>query len=205
MAAAPRISLAWILIAILIGLVLFFGYHIYTVGDDSSAQPIAGSMDIVKDGKIASPVIPHNDPVYAIPKEELIVHNEPLDVHVEERPMPMVVGQTEEELKMTSPLAETPPAVEYADPEAKDPLEREVHSESEFGSNLRHPEQMIEMHPPMGTMRVPAAGLGSEGGSVGGNESVQYTPEFATNGGEFMNGIFAFDGSDAGGIGYSMI
>lgn len=170
-----------------------------------SVQLVAGSMDIVKDGKITTPVIPHNDPIHAVPKEELIIHNEPLDAHIEEMQMPTVVGQTEEELRMTSPLAETPPSVEYAEPEAKDPLEHEVHSESEFGSNLRHPEQMIEMHPPMGTMRVATAGLGSEGSSVGGNESVQYTPEFATNGGEFMNGIFAFDGSDAGGIGYSMI
>jgi hypothetical protein len=55
-------------------------------------------------------------------------------------------------------------------------------------------------------MRVPAAGLGSdELPSHGGHQSVQYSPEMAQNGGEFMSGIFAFDGTDGGGIGYSMI
>ena len=205
MAMASRISLAWILFALLAGVVAFFAYHIYNVAEDVPPAVMVGSIDVVKEGKVVSPVIPHNDPVHAIPREELIIHNEPLDYHVETNQMPHVVGQTEEDLKGLSPLTETPPPVEYAEPEAMDPLEHQVTSESEFGDNLRHPEQMIEIAPPMGSMRVPAAGLGSEGSSVGGNQSVQYTPEFATNGGEFMNGIFAFDGSDAGGIGYSMI
>jgi hypothetical protein len=119
--------------------------------------------------------------------------------------MPVVVGQTEEDLRDTRPVSETPPTVQYAEPEAQDPLEGTVNGESEFGDTLRHPEQMIEMQPPLGSMRVPASGLGSDKGSVGGNLSVQYAPEMAQNGGEFMHGIMAFDGSDAGGIGYSMV
>jgi hypothetical protein len=97
---------------------------------------------------------------------------------------------------------ETPPSIEYPDPEAIDPMEQVVNSESEFGDNLRHPEQTIEMQPPIGSLRAISS---DEPPSMGGNESVQYSPELAQNGGEFMSGIFAFDGTDGGGVGYSMI
>jgi hypothetical protein len=41
--------------------------------------------------------------------------------------------------------------------------------------------------------------------SLGGHEPVQYSNEMTHNGGEFMSGIFPFDVSDGGGVGYSMI
>lgn len=189
---------AWIIVAVLLVGLVFFSYQIY-VASGNDVQPMK------------SQVVPRNDPM---PTDDLAVASEPLPMPQElpsipepaaPLPMPVVVGQTEQELRDTRPVSETPPTVQYMEPEATDPLEGTVNSESEFGDNLRHPEQMIEMQPPLGSMRVPASGLGSEEGSVGGNLSVQYSSEMAQNGAEFMHGIFAFDGSDAGGIGYSMI
>ena len=127
--------------------------------------------------------------------------------YVDPLPVPEVVGQTEEDLRATRPVSETPPTVTYGEPEAQDPMEGTsgINMESEFGDNLRHPEQMVEIAPPMGTMRVSASGLGSDAPpKAGGNRPVNYSPELAQNGSEFMSGIFAFDGSDDG-IGYSMV
>jgi hypothetical protein len=76
--------------------------------------------------------------------------------------------------------------------------------DAEFGSNLRHPEQMVEHHPSTGMGQVVASGLGSEASGPGGNSMVGYAPEMAQNGGEFMSGITAFDMSEMGSA-YSML
>jgi hypothetical protein len=75
---------------------------------------------------------------------------------------------------------------------------------AEFGSNLRHPEQMIERRPPPSMDYVVASGLGSERNHEGRNRQVSFAPEMAQNGGEFMQGISAFDTSEVG-TGFSMI
>lgn len=120
-------------------------------------------------------------------------------------PIPEVPAQTMQELQEDEPLRRTPPDVEYGEPHSLDPQEGPVHSVSEFGDNLRHPEQMIEVAPPLGSSRIMPAGLGSEKTAPGANRLSDYSPEMAQNGGEFMSGIMAFDGSDDSGIGYSMI
>jgi hypothetical protein len=198
----PRTLFAWILVAVLIVSGMFFTYHIMDASQssdifDASAKEINGFQEV-------NHVVPENAMRKTI-QEETTVY-EPLDHYVEPQQMPHVVGQTEEDLRATRQVIETPPSIEYPEPEAQDPLERVANNEAEFGDNLRHPEQTIEIQPPMGTMRVPASGLGSEEPpSLGGHQGVQYSPEMAQNGGEFMSGIFAFDTSDGGGIGYSMI
>jgi hypothetical protein len=206
--AVPRISLAWILVFVIVGVIGFFGYQIYiTANQDQNGGVTQNGFN---------QVIPHNQEVRVsgqptLPtRDEFVFQAAPIvERKPEPLPMPAVVGQTEEDLRATRPVSETPPTVQYAEPEAQDPMEGpSIQMESEFGDNLRHPEQMVEMAPPMGTMRVPASGLGGdERGpvAVGGNRPVNYSPELAQNGGEFMSGIFAFDGSDGGGIGYSMV
>ncbi len=182
----PRTFFAWIALGLILLTGIFFTYHIFSASQTNSFQEV-------------NPIVPNN-----VPMHEIHPVYEPLDTHVVSQEMPYVVGQTEEDLRATRQVSETPLPVQYSEPEAQDPLETMAHGESEFGDNLRHPEQTIEIHPPMGTMRIPASGLGSDVPSHGGNESVQYAPELAQNGGEFMSGIFAFDASD-GGAGYSMI
>jgi hypothetical protein len=191
----PRTLFAWILVLLILASGIFFTYHILDA-QEAKAVSNVGFQEV-------NPVLPEN----AVPslQDESTVY-EPLDQHVEPQQMPHVVGQTEEDLRATRQVMATPPPVQYSEPEPQDPLESVVNNEAEFGDNLRHPEQTIELQPPMGTMRIPASGLGSEEPpSLGGHQSVQYSPEMAQNGGEFMSGIFAFDGTDGGGIGYSMI
>jgi len=127
------------------------------------------------------------------------------------RPWPKIPAMTEDELRTPEPLQRTPPPVLYDDPEATDPLNRVAYMDAEFGSNLRHPEQMIERRaqaPGMG--RVVASGIGSEVSSPGIHNADGYSPEMTQNGGHFMssrtNGpnVLAWDGSTLNQA-YSMI
>ena len=190
--AVPRISITWIFFILLLVVVGFFGYHIYVASQDPTAPSAKPS------------VMPYNDVRAVAHSEDLAYQSAPIRQVPTPLPMPEVAGQTEEDLRQTSPLNDTPPAVEYADPEPEDPLEGDVYTEAEFGDNLRHPEQAMEIAPPLGSIRAVEAGVGGNQSFSGMNESVPYTPELAQNGGEFMSGIMAFDG-DGGGIGYAMI
>lgn len=118
--------------------------------------------------------------------------------------MPEVPGQTEDDLRAPNQLQASPPSVQYDAPEATDPLNRTAHMSAEFGSNLRHPEQMMEARPGMTMGQVVSSGLGSEYTNPGGNRVAGYAPEMAQNGGEFMAGISAFDGSESG-VAFSML
>jgi hypothetical protein len=118
-------------------------------------------------------------------------------------PMPRVAAQTEEDLRETRPVNQTPPDVYYPEPDAVDPYEGNS-NEAYFGDNLRHPEQMMEMAPAQGTGNIVSSGLGSHVTYQGDNEGSVFDPEMAQNGGEFMSGISAFEGGD-GGIGYSSL
>lgn len=200
---SSRTLFAWVLLILIVGVSLFFGYHIVYAA--TAPTQYNGFQEV-------NSVVPKNsiyqNPVITKEDDSDFVHSaEPLDFPNESvKQMPPVVGQSEDDLRATRQVSETPPSIEYPEPEAKDPMEVVVNSESEFGDNLRHPEQTIEIQPPMGTVRIAAEGIGSdEHPSLGAHESVQYAPEMAQNGGEFMSGIFAFDGTDVGGIGYSMI
>jgi hypothetical protein len=185
----PRVSLAWILVMVLVSILVFFGYHILSAYDEKKEL---NQIPMFESYPTESFVQPPMRPAPIQPPQEAV-------------PLPHVPAQTEEDLREPEPLQQTPPDVEYGEPQYMDPHEGPIHSMSEFGDNLRHPEQMIEVAPPLGTSRIVPAGLGSEKSAPGGNRPADYTPEMAQNGGEFMSGIMAFDGTDGGGIGYSMI
>ncbi len=199
---APRSLFAWLIVVILLAAGAFFTYHIAVTATSNNPNSDPSQFAVLPSNAV------FENPVHtkgASFDDSHFQHAEPLDMPPPPLPMPTVTGQTEEDLRATRQVIESPPTVEYPPPEASDPLEGPVNSESEFGDNLRHPEQVIEMAPPMGTVRIANSGLGSdELPSLGGHQSVQYAPEMAQNGGEFMSGIFAFDGSDMG-VGYSMI
>jgi len=112
------------------------------------------------------------------------------------KPMPVPVGMTEEDMRTPEPLQRTPPAIHYDPPEATDPLNRVAFMDAEFGSNLRHPEQMIEQRQRPGVGRIVPSGLGSERSSPGPHNAAGYSPEMIQNGGDFMQGVGAFDGAD---------
>ncbi len=192
----PRASLAWIAILIIVSVVVFFGYHILVASKSSPAESTVEFGTLPQEPSFVQHVqnVPRARPA-------------PIQSHrIEPVPVPQIPAQTEQEVQMDEePLRQTPPDAQYGEPQHIDPLEGPVHSSSDFGDNLRHPEQMIEMAPPLGTSRIMPAGLGSENTAPGGNQPSQFTPEMAQNGGEFMSGISAFDGTDGGGIAYSMI
>ena len=119
---------------------------------------------------------------------------EPVDTEVK---MPEVPGQSSEELGEKEPLqqkvfnkAEAPGANDiYVKPEEN----------AMFGSNLRHPEGMIQ--PANGITGLEseiASGVASK--TVNNEQTNEYafSADMAQNGGEFMKGISAFDGLDTG-------
>ena len=64
---------------------------------------------------------------------------------------------------------------------------------------LRHPERMFKPAPDNTTTGIAeASGIASASASQAGNALQTFTPQFAQNGGEFMNGIMANDSSDPG-------
>jgi hypothetical protein len=118
--------------------------------------------------------------------------------------MPDVPAQTEEDLKMEQPLQRSPPATQYDPPEATDPLSKVVHRDAEFGSNLRHPEQMIERRAPPSMRGAVASGLASQRSSPGAHNAQGYETEMVQNGGDFMGQVLAFDMSEVGSA-YSLL
>lgn len=208
---ASRIPISWIFLFALLGVMAFFGYHILQASNASSSKSVHNPeyhaddvyMDSKKSVSFHPNVVSHDEevpePQHAAPSSA-----EELDTPIMTQPVPKVPAQTEHDLRATRQVQETPPSIQYDAPEAMDPLNRTVHMDSEFGSNLRHPEQMIERRPNAGIAGIVPSGLGSEVSRPGGNNAAGYAPEMAQNGGEFMNGISAFDGSD-GGIGYSLL
>lgn len=184
---APRISTIWVLVAVALSVIAFFGYHIFQAYSQPTEESFPKPVNLMG---TENPMIAQQAPVYIKPHPT---------------PVPQVPAQTEEDLRETRPVNQTPPEIYYPEPEAVDPYETSQHNDAYFGDNLRHPEQMMEMAPPVSTGNVVSSGLGSHVTYQGGNDGNVFDPEMAQNGGEFMSGIVAFDGSDGGGIGYSAL
>lgn len=203
---AARIPVSWLLLVCVIGVFAFFAYHIVQASSINETHTVAPAQQL-------QPAVAFQE---AAPVPKYMTEAPSYDDDGEEyaeasqkpqpapKAMPKVAGQTEEDLRAPEPLQATPPTTQYDPPEATDPMNRHVHMSSEFGSNLRHPEQMIERRPPPSMDYVVPSGLGSEQSHGGGNRQVSFAPEMAQNGGEFMAGISAFDMSESG-TAYSML
>jgi hypothetical protein len=204
---ATRIPVSWIFLTILVGIISFFGYHIFqatnTKQDDSESEFMESRKAVSFHPSAVSKHEEVPEPEHSA--ESASYTAEDIDAPVITNQMPRVPAQTEQDLRATRQVQETPPSIQYDSPEDMDPLNRVVHMDAEFGSNLRHPEQMIERRPRAGIAGIVPSGLGSETSRPGGNNAAGYAPEMAQNGGEFMTGISAFDGSDGGGIAFSVI
>lgn len=214
---ATRIPLSWIVLLVLLGVFAFFGYHILQASSPDVVAPINKVVNMIQHPEIAKalPQMGYDEQEQGRESPHLSIHEETGQTYEHGAPvvhkqnpipnkMPAVPAQTEDDLRATQPNMATPPSVQYDTPEAIDPLNRTVYMGAEFGSNLRHPEQMIELRPSTGMGGVVASGLGSEHSGPGGNRATGYAPEMAQNGGEFMQGINAYDLSDYG-AGYSMV
>jgi hypothetical protein len=202
---ATRIPISWIFLAILVAIISFFGYHIFQATTSKQGDSETEFIESKKSVSFHPSAVSKQEEVPE-PQHSAESHTaEDMDAPVVINQMPNVPAQTEHDLRATRQVQETPPSIQYDSPEDMDPLNRVVHMDAEFGSNLRHPEQMIERRPRAGIAGIAPSGLGSESSRPGGNNAAGYAPEMAQNGGEFMTGISAFDGSDSGGIAFSVI
>ncbi len=204
--ASPRIPLGWIILAVLVGLFCFFGYQIFKAysGNDTNIDAKEQSQEIQRLIANAPAAINHYEDTASMGEHSW--HTQAGSVAEEpqmEMEMPHVPGQTEDDMRAQRQVMMTPPDHTYSDPGAMDPLEGDVHNRAEFGNNLRHPEQTMELHPPMGTQRMVQSGLGSDLSFEGANRATPYSPEMAQNGGELMPGIVAFENDN--GVGFSSI
>ena len=207
---STRIPISWLLLLALLAVVAFFGYHIVQASSSTTSEaypPYSQADEAKATGRPRMTV----DSALADPSggPDVPAHDEGSDAGptVDRTPpheMPIVPGQTEEDLRTPEPLQRTPPTTEYDIPSHRDPLNPTVNAEAEFGTNFRHPEQMIEARPQATMNYVVPSGLGSERSSPGGNDANGYAPEMAQNGGLWMNGIVAFDSSEEG-TAYSLI
>lgn len=185
MAVVPRISITWIFIALVALVFLFFGYQIFSASGNGTSSKSVHFDPSVHVSELPDPQNTEDD--------TQIYHSQ--HVESQRRNMPYVPGQSDAELRESEPLQQTPPTAMYDEPQPEDRMNDAVHSNAEFGDNLRHPEQMIEMQPPLGTSRYVPSGIAGEHTNPA--SSNEYSPEFAGNGGEFMSGIYAYDGSDS--------
>ena len=92
-----------------------------------------------------------------------------------------------------------PQEVRIASPEvAHDPYE-ETEESASIPQRLRHPERMFNPAPSKEVREIAVASrVASASASQAANALNSFTPEFAQNGGEFMQGIFANDSSEPG-------
>lgn len=208
---SARIPLSWLIVLAVVAVFAFFGYHILQASSTSEEKfPPYSERDAARGltAQFEAPPMPpaaggpdvpgDNDGGYVEESPAPVVDRTPAHA------MPRVPGQTEEDLRTPEPLQRTPPTTEYDIPSHRDPLNPTVNAEAEFGTNFRHPEQMIETHPRAGMGQVVASGLGSERSSPGGNDANGYAPEMMQNGGTWMGGITAFDSTEEGSA-YSLI
>jgi len=129
---------------------------------------------------------------------EAEVHEPPIEPPVQTQTQPEVPGQTPEELNAPEPLQEKV-SMKTESHSALDPYEKNENV-ALFGSNLRHPEGTIEKTSGNfgGLENEIVAGVASQVSKPTDLDKVQFAAEMAQNGGEFMNGIFAYDSSEGG-------
>jgi len=200
-----KISVAWLGVIALIAIIVFFSYQIASVTQQTQQQTQQiqqpqQQQQIQKHVRFEEPANAEASVVTAtlpISGPAKVVHK------AQTNPVPQVPGQTARDLTMDEPLRATPPAKHYDPPESTDPLNPISFQEAEFGSTLRHPEQMIERRP-RSKMASVDSGIANTHSSPGGNNAQGYATEMVQNGANFMGSVLAFDGSEAGSA-YSLI
>jgi len=142
------------------------------------------------------PAVPAHEEIEQVPTSQPSPIRESV---VDPQQPPLVPGQTQEDLKTPEPLQQ-PIAQKVDTPSSKDPYDRQENA-ALFGSDLRHPEaMMVNSSSTFSSLDGEiAAGSANEVTRPADIQQVTFSAEMAQNGGEFMNGIFAFDGSDSGG------
>lgn len=202
---AARIPVSWLILLVILVVFAFFGYQILQAANTNGAvdkeayPPYSPSDEINND---LPPPVAASKKVRFANDEGYEMEDGPAPVSQKQPPIPneipYIPGQTEDDLRTPEPLQRTPPPTYYNPPDAIDQQTKAVYMDAEFGSNFRHPEQMIEHQPQRGMKNVVESGIGAVISSPGGNNADGYSPELIQNAGEFMNGVIAFDSSEMG-------
>ena len=194
-----KISVAWLAVIALVFAVLFFSYQIASVSGQTAAP-----TKMVRFEETAASRDSERTVLSTVPSTVPSIDAAPVVQAPPPNKMPRVPAQTTEDLQLDEPLRATPPATQYDAPDATDPLNRVAFQDAEFGSNLRHPEQMIERRPKPTMAGAVGSGIASHRSSPGANNAQGYSTEMVQNGGDFMGAVLAFDGSEVGNA-YSLI
>ena len=194
-----KISVAWLAVIALVFAVLFFSYQIASVSGQTAAP-----TKMVRFEETAASRDSERTVLSTVPSTVPSIDAAPVVQAPPPNKMPRVPAQTTEDLQLDEPLRATPPATQYDAPDATDPLNRVAFQDAEFGSNLRHPEQMIERRPKPTMAGAVGSGIASQRSSPGANNAQGYSTEMVQNGGDFMGAVLAFDGSEVGNA-YSLI
>lgn len=201
-----------ILLALAVAVVLFFGYHIfkaYTAKEESKPAPIPEPVQNNDESDNVSEQEEYEPQPLPMEDEEEEIQSDAISVLSleSEKPakLPEVVGQTEEDLTTPEPLQKTPPPVKYDSPEASDPLNETVNMNANFGSNLRHPEQMIEKRPRRTMNNAIQSGVASKETVNYGRNEMQFSEEMIQNGGLMKDGLSAHEPLYVNGLGFSIL
>jgi hypothetical protein len=196
--ASARIPVSWLLLLVAFAVFAFFGYQIFQAAyaQEEKFPPYSPADDAAFAAPVARTMMQDPSGGADVPADAADDGAAPIIDYAPPHAMPRVPGQTEDDLRAPEPLQATPPTTAYNRPEHRDPMAGPVHAEAEFGSNFRHPEQMIEVAPPRGTGNIVASGLGAEVSTPGAHNAAMYEPEMVTHGGEFMKGVFAWEGGN---------
>jgi hypothetical protein len=164
-----------VIIALLVAVVVvFFAYQWYM----SSSRRAVGAA---KNAKVAAMT-------GAAPAAEVPA---PLNPVVKEEKMPVVAGQTEQELKAKEPVQSRQPVV------TQEAVTYEGEAPAQFATNLRHPEQSFHQPAPQKVLSDASAGRAAvQSTPLSGNQQ-GFSPEMAQNGGALIgNSMFAYDGME---------
>jgi hypothetical protein len=106
-----------------------------------------------------------------------------------------IPGQTTNELNTPEPLQQKV-LTRVEEPSAND-TSAKIDSNAMFGSNLRHPEGMIQPSNSVTSLESDiASGVASNSVNNEHNSEFMFSSDMAQNNGEFMKGITAFDNTD---------
>jgi len=200
-----KISVAWLAVIALVFAVLFFSYQIASVSGGHIAAPTKMvRFEETAASRDSERTAPSTTVTLTVPSTVPSIDAAPVVQAPPPNKMPRVPAQTTADLQLDEPLRATPPATQYDAPDATDPLNRVAFQDAEFGSNLRHPEQMIERRPKPTMAGAVGSGIASQRSSPGANNAQGYSTEMVQNGGDFMGAVLAFDGSEVGNA-YSLI
>lgn len=193
-----------LILVVVTAALVFFVYSIVRVIAKKRGEPVRETMyDVPYKNSLDEPtVIPAAMPPRVmqpqVPESVPAPLREP--TVADAKPPASVVGQTEGELNQPEPLQER---VSQQVEDAPNPMDvyDKTDNNALFGSNLRHPEAMMSNAATdrFATLEsAVASGVASDVKRPTSVDEQAFSAEMAQNGGQFMNGIFAFDSTDTG-------